>query len=52
MSCDCEMMPYHRWSCDLTPIWAQTMRDLDTNPWTVFLSCEWNDELLLYEMTS
>lgn len=35
-SCDCPMNPHHRWNCHLTPIWAQTMRDLDTNPWTVF----------------
>jgi DNA-directed RNA polymerase subunit RPC12/RpoP len=34
-SCDCPMDPYHRWNCALTPIWAQTMRDLDINPWTV-----------------
>ena len=33
--CDCPMDPYHRWNCALTPIWAQTIRDLDTNPWTV-----------------
>jgi hypothetical protein len=32
--CDCPLDPYHRWNCPLTPIWAQTMRDLDTNPWT------------------
>lgn len=34
-TCDCPLDPYHRWNCALTPIWAQTMRDLDTNPWTV-----------------
>ena len=34
-TCDCPMDPYHRWNCDLTPIWAQTIRDLDCNPWTV-----------------
>ncbi len=34
-SCDCPLDPYHRWNCALTPIWAQTIRDLDTNPWTV-----------------
>lgn len=34
-TCDCPMDPYHRWNCALTPIWAQTIRDLDTNPWTV-----------------
>lgn len=34
--CDCPMDPYHRWNCTGTPIWAQTIRDLDTNPWTVF----------------
>lgn len=32
--CDCPMDPYHRWNCDLTPLWARTIRDLDTNPWT------------------
>lgn len=35
LSCDCPMDPYHRWNCPLTPLWAQTMRDLDVNPWTV-----------------
>jgi hypothetical protein len=25
---------HHRWNCALTPIWAQTIRDLDINPWT------------------
>jgi hypothetical protein len=34
--CDCAMDPYHRWNCPWTPIWAQTVRDLDVNPWTVF----------------
>lgn len=34
MTCDCPMNPYHRWNCALTPIWADTMRDLDCNPWT------------------
>lgn len=34
-TCDCPLDPYHRWNCALTPIWAQTMRDLDINPWTV-----------------
>jgi hypothetical protein len=33
--CDCPMDPYHRWNCALTPIWAQTIRDQDCNPWTV-----------------
>ena len=42
--CDCPLTPsgtrpprppYHRWNCSLTPTWAQTMRDLDVNPWTV-----------------
>lgn len=33
--CDCPLDPYHRWNCPLTPTWAQTMRDLDCNPWTV-----------------
>lgn len=32
--CDCTGM-HHRWNCPMTPIWAQTMRDLDINPWTV-----------------
>lgn len=34
-ACDCPLDPHHRWNCPLTPIWAQTMRDLDCNPWTV-----------------
>ena len=47
-ACDCPQHPsgtrrrdgqpprqHHRWNCPLTPIWAQTMRDLDCNPWTV-----------------
>ena len=33
--CDCPLNPYHRWNCTLTPVWAQTIRDLDVNPWTV-----------------
>lgn len=33
--CDCPMDPHHRWNCTLTPIYAQTIRDLDVNPWTV-----------------
>lgn len=33
--CDCPHEPHHRWNCRMTPIWAQTIRDLDTNPWTV-----------------
>lgn len=33
--CDCPMNPFHRWNCSRTPIWAQTIRDLDLNPWTV-----------------
>jgi hypothetical protein len=33
--CDCDPMSHHRWNCHLTPEWAQTIRDLDTNPWTV-----------------
>jgi len=34
--CDCDLAEgHHRWNCTLTPIWAQTIRDLDTNPWTV-----------------
>lgn len=32
--CDCPRDPYHRWNCPATPIWAQTIRDLDTNPGT------------------
>jgi hypothetical protein len=32
--CDCPRDPYHRWNCTATPIWTQTMRDLDLNPWT------------------
>tara|TARA_B100000519_G_C14089628_1_gene365658 strand:+ start:118 stop:456 length:339 start_codon:yes stop_codon:yes gene_type:complete len=35
MDCDCPLNPHHRWNCTLTPIWAQTMRELDCNPWTV-----------------
>lgn len=35
MGCDCPLDPHHRWNCALTPVWAQTMRDLDCNPWTV-----------------
>lgn len=34
--CDCPRDPYHRWNCPATPLWAQTIRDLDTNPWIVF----------------
>jgi hypothetical protein len=38
--CDCDLIarertrtrPRHRWNCALTPIWAQTMRELDVNP--------------------
>lgn len=26
--CDCPLDPHHRWNCALTPIWAQTIRDL------------------------
>lgn len=33
--CDCPMDPYHRWNCNLTPLFAQTIRALDCNPWTV-----------------
>lgn len=33
--CDCAVDPYHRWNCAATPIWAQTIRDLDVNPWTI-----------------
>lgn len=35
---DCPMDPHHRWNCAQTPIWAQTIRDLDTNPWTVVVA--------------
>lgn len=39
--CDCDRTaPHHRWNCPATPIWAQTIRDLDTNPWTVFRTRE------------
>lgn len=43
-ACDCPLIPsgtrpprppFHRWNCALTPVWAQTIRDLDVNPWTV-----------------
>lgn len=30
---------HHRWNCPMTPIWAQTIQDLDLNPWTVFEKC-------------
>ncbi|MCG7592414.1 hypothetical protein [Mycobacterium sp. PSTR-4-N] len=33
--CDCPCDPHHRWNCPMTPLWAQTMCDLDLNPWTV-----------------
>ena len=33
--CDCPLDPHHRWNCALTPVRAQTIRELDTNPWTV-----------------
>lgn len=33
-TCDCPMDPHHRWNCNLTPIWAQMLRDSDFNPWT------------------
>lgn len=36
--CDCPRDSHdshHRWNCPATPVWAQTIRDLDTNPWTV-----------------
>lgn len=33
--CNCDPSANHRWDCPRTPIWAQTMRDLDANPWTV-----------------
>lgn len=41
-ACDCPVNPFahHRWNCDLTPIWAQTMRGLDINPWTVVTYAE------------
>lgn len=38
--CDCPMDPHHRWNCPLTPIWAQTIRELDCNPWTVIRPCD------------
>ena len=55
-TCDCPKRPSgtrrrdgqpprnpHRWNCTLTPIWAQTIRELDTSPWTVISgSPEWN----------
>lgn len=31
--CDCGLSAFHRWNCATTPMWAQTMRDLDINPW-------------------
>lgn len=39
--CDCPMDPHHRWNCALTPVWAQTMRDLDVNPWTALRGFMW-----------
>lgn len=37
--CDCPDTNFgrnpHRWNCDLTPVWAQTIRALNVNPWTV-----------------
>lgn len=37
--CDCPDTTFgrnpHRWNCHLTPTWAQTIRDLDCNPWAV-----------------
>lgn len=34
-TCRCRALTgYHDWNCELTPLWAQTIRDLDTNPWT------------------
>lgn len=30
--CDCDPAAYHRWNCALTPIWAQTIRELHMNP--------------------
>ena len=34
--CDCPLSPFHRWNCESTPVWAQTIRALDCNPWLVF----------------
>lgn len=28
-TCDCPLDPHHRWNCSTTPIWAQTIRDLE-----------------------
>lgn len=43
--CDCPDTSFgrnpHRWNCALTPIWSQTIRDLDTNPWTVVTNAIW-----------
>lgn len=33
--CDCDPAAFHRWNCHTTSIWAQVIRDLDVNPWTV-----------------
>ena len=50
--CDCDRNPHHRWNCTATPIWAQTIRDLDTNPWTVLRGAlvqarsDWFDEMV------
>lgn len=38
--CDCDPAAHHRWNCHTTPVWAQTIRDLDTNPWTVVTSAD------------
>lgn len=40
-TCDCPLNPHHDWNCSTTPIWAQTIRDLDVNPWTVTRSAMW-----------
>ncbi|MGQ9348926.1 hypothetical protein [Mycolicibacterium gilvum] len=49
MGCDCPLDPHHRWNCALTPIWSQTIRELDCNPWTVvrprdLAMVDWSEE--------
>lgn len=48
-TCDCPLDPHHRWNCPLTPIWAQTMRELDCNPWTVMQTATANEARALLQ---
>lgn len=38
--CDCPPT-HHRWNCHRTPVYRQTMRDLDINPWMLFEYQKW-----------